>query len=288
MWEQLFIENSDKTLIWVILTTVIGIISTVIGVLLSEPIKFLFTGILGPRLKLKWEARVQLETYLYPFVQAADSLDRQIDNFINNIDKGWYSEETEGGKYYRLNTLYLFGAYFGWNKILEKEAFLRYTSYSGREKSINRYINRVFKSLTGWQYFKKGSSGYLFPEEDLQDSSIYRRLIAAMGELMVMRKADKERLFEVIDFTEFVKKWKEDESFKSWFTALEQFLADQKPQAENANWNRLLVMGVNLKTLLNSFQKEMKIIKRRTDTEINNQLAKMHKEVRKNLEEELG
>lgn len=85
-------------------------------------IKFLFETVIALRYQQRISTHRMLRQYRYPLLRAADSLDRRRENFSRFADRRWYDDAHDD--YYRVSTLYLFGTYLGWCKILEDSAYL--------------------------------------------------------------------------------------------------------------------------------------------------------------------
>ena len=237
----------EHSIIWII-------ISAGIGGLLGALIKFVFEQVLGPRLRSVRAAKVALRRYTYPILRAADTLDRRIENLIRFVDKKWFDDPKED--YYRLSTLYLFGRYFGWCKILENEAFLKYEISDRKARNFNIRFYRVFKGITGFDYFKDLKADEFEDLEadevsSIEAATVPRLALTAIGELMIKKhEGTEERLPTVLDFVEFARDYKTSHDFKKWFSYLENVLSGLSNSMKNARWNRLVVFATNLRVFI--------------------------------------
>lgn len=237
----------EHSIIWII-------ISAGIGGLLGALIKFVFEQVLGPRLRSVRAAKVALRRYTYPILRTADTLDRRIENLIRFVDKKWFDDPKED--YYRLSTLYLFGRYFGWCKILENEAFLKYEISDRKARNFNIRFYRVFKGITGFDYFKDLKADEFEDLEadevsSIEAATVPRLALTAIGELMIKKhEGTEERLPTVLDFVEFVRDYKTSPDFKKWFSYLENVLSGLSSSMKNARWNRLVVFATNLRVFI--------------------------------------
>jgi hypothetical protein len=235
---QSFQENS---VLWII-------ISAGVGGLIGALIKFIFEQILATRYQYEFNAKKVLRKYKDPILRSADSLDRRLENFIRYVDKGWYDDP--GDEYYRLSTLYLFGCYFGWCKILENESFIEFETSNKRAQRFSILYNTVYKGLTGFHYFRHIDK---ITSDDIEKASIQRLIITAVGELMI-KKADGENghAHTVLDFIEFANCLAVSPDFKKWFGYVDRFFKDMSRSKNSARWNRLLIFATNLRVFVSS------------------------------------
>lgn len=233
--ESLLKSFEEYPTIWILLSAGVG------GVI-GACIKFLFDHILAARVSGRREVRKIVTRYSNPILRAAESLERRINNFILTYDKKWFNNDD----YYRLSTLYIFAQFLGWSRILEREVvFLDFGNLrSSREFNIR--FNTVFKSFTGFDYFRD------IPDTVAVDSSTVPRLVlTAIGDLMIEAHGDTHGSSSgVIQFTTFVTRYEKVDEFKRWLKYLEDFLSNLKPSTEDLRWDRLIVIGANLRVLV--------------------------------------
>ena len=240
MKELLLGSFEQYSLLWLVL-------SAGIGGIIGGWSKFLFEQMLPAQLKMRMEARQAFKKYRYPIIRAADALDRRLQNFVQFVDRKWYDDVRDS--YYCISTLYLMGAYFGWCKILEDESFIELLHSDKRAKKHTIMLNTVYKGLTGFEYFARNPD---IPTAAVEAVEVPRLAITAIGELMVKRTAEngKEAKASVLGFVEFVNAYNSNPDFQKWFGYLDNLFAGMKPGRNEAQWNRLLVFAINLRTLI--------------------------------------
>jgi hypothetical protein len=221
-----------------------------------------------------------LRMYRYPLLRSADSLDRRLENMINFIGKKWYEDPRDD--YYRLSTLYLFGNYLGWCKILEDAAFLEFETSDRRAREFSIRFYRVFKAMTGFWYFSDLDKGEI---EDVEAATVPRLALTAIGELMLESSIEnKDPMPKIIGFVEFTKRLKESPDFQKWFGYLEKgILTDHKPSKSSARWNRLLVTA----SILRAFVSFLDPKSRQTAPRQIHYLKRIHPKVADKVREEL-
>jgi hypothetical protein len=228
-----FLQRSfqEHSIAWIVLSGVIG-----------AAVKFLFDEFLGPWLSDARAAAKVLRRYRYPLLRAADTLDRRLENFVRFADRGWFNDKSDD--YYRLSTLYVWGGFFAWAKILEDAAFIDFLS-SRRARNFSIHFYRTFKALTGFNYFPTEANQRLANQDD---AVITRLVLTAIGELMVTnRAATADGKPAVLEFVAFTQKYPSDEAFKRWFGCVERFLGAINHDRNDPRWNRLLVFATNLR-----------------------------------------
>lgn len=225
----------EHSIIWIL-------ISAGIGGLVGALLKFVFEQVIGPKYQSATTAKVALRKYSYPILRAADTLDRRIQNLISFVYKKWYDDTNDD--YYRLSTLYAFGCYFGWCKILENEAFIEFQSSDRKAREFNIHFNRVFKGITGFYYFKDIEHDEM---PSVEEATVPRLALTGIGELMIKKPEDKDSLPSVLDFVEFARSYTTSPDFKKWFSYLDGLLSGLSRSADNARWNRLVVFAINLR-----------------------------------------
>jgi hypothetical protein len=228
-----FLQRSfqEHSIAWLVLSAVIG-----------AAVKFLFDEFLGPRLTDARATAQMLRRYRYPLLRAADTLDRRLENFVRFADRNWFNDTADD--YYRLSTLYLWGCFFAWAKVIEEAAFIDYLS-NRRSRQFSVHFYRAFKGLTGFSYFPVDVPKRLVN----QDEAVINRLVlTAIGELMLTERArTAEHSQAILTFSAFTQSYASDVAFKKWFGFIEQFLGAIEKDKSNARWNRLLVFATNLR-----------------------------------------
>lgn len=207
------------------------IISAGLGGIIGAVIKFIFETVVTLQYQQRLTARNMLRTYRHPLLRAADTLDRRLENMINFIDRKWYEDPQDD--YYRLSTLYLFGHYLGWCKILEDAAYLELEASDQEAREFSIHFYRVFKALTGFWYFSGLNEGDI---EGIEEATVPRLVLTAISELMLHdSNADKAQMPKLLGFIEFSSQFKESSEFQKWFAYLERgILTDHKPSTSSA------------------------------------------------------
>jgi len=263
----MFVEIKPNTILWLIVTGTIG------G-FIGSSVKFLFDQILGPKLKKKRKAENTLKQYTFPLLRSLDSFDKRLENLIKFLDKDWFNNKNDD--YYKLSTLYIFGNYFGWAKIIENEAFLEFEKRK-KEKRFYMGFYRIFKSLTGSDYFENTQ---LKDSLNIDSSGINRFVLTAIGELMIKRTSG---CTEVIGFVEFTKKYAEDGIYKKWFSYVEKFISTLSKSESNIDWNRIVILSISVRSLICLLDPKNKLTAKR---QIIN-LELLHPELRSFMQKEI-
>jgi hypothetical protein len=263
----------EHSLIWIL-------ISAGVGGLIGALIKFLFEQILSTRYQHEFKSRAALKMYKYPILRSADSLDRRLQNYVQFVEKRWYDDPKDN--YYRISTLYILGAYFGWCKILEDEAFLEFETSNARAKKFNIMFNTVYKGLTGFQYFDKIND---LPLSEVEAASVPRLAITAISELMIKKPSEKEKDMRptVLGFIEFVNCFDKSPDFQKWFGYLDKLFVDVHPSDESAKWNRVLAFATNVRAFVSFLDPSTRLAAPRMIYH----LKRMHPQVREYISEEL-
>lgn len=263
----------EHSLLWVVVSAGFG---GVIGAL----IKFVFETVIALRYQHRISAHKLLRRYRYPLLRAADVLDRRLENIIRFAEKHWYDDP--GDDYYRLSTLYLFGVYLGWCKILEDAAYLEFEASDHRARAFSVRFYRVFKALTGFWYFSGIDEGEV---EGVEAATVPRLALTAIGELMCLRPRDGvDELPGTLGFVEFTEQLQASPVFQKWFRYLESgILAGQRVSPSAARWNRLLVVA----SLLRAFVSYLDPKGRQTAPRQIGYLRQMHPKVAERVRVEL-
>ncbi len=204
------------------------------GGVLGASIKFGFEDVLRPFVGNRREARHLVSKYTVPLLRSAEALERRINILVNNAEHRWF----ETDEYFRLSTLFVFGEYFGWIRIVEQSfGFLPFES-SKKGAKFNRRLNGIFRALSSHAYFRKES------DQAVSESLIERFKLTAIGEVMI--NADGNR---VIEYTDFVQRYRSDGQYRSWFEDLDAFLRAANPD-DPLRWDRLILTGAHLRALI--------------------------------------
>lgn len=214
------------------------ILSALVGGVIGSGTRFLFEDVLRPRLGWRRDARHALHDVSIPLLRAAETLERQINNMVRNADKGWYASS----EYYRLSTLYTFGEYLGFARIIELR-FSRLAIESSRSgRRFNDRLNGLYRALTSFAYFR-----WCTETDAIEASLVPRRMMTAIGECMIVDGDGTER---VRSFTDFCVKHETDPQFARWFRDLDDYLRQANKQVDTFRWDRLIAAGANLRALV--------------------------------------
>jgi len=224
------------------------LLSSTLGVLAGAFIRFGFEDLLRPFVGSRLEARQVARKYTVPLLRSAEALERRINILVKSEADRWF----ETDEYFRLSTLYVFGEYLGWIRILEQSfGFLPFES-SRKGKKFQKRLRGFFLALSSHTYFEEKA-----PEEAIGASSIARFKLTAIGEMMLT--ADQRK---VIEYTNFVQKYRSDIEYRSWFADLAVFL-EAATSEDPLRWDRLILMGANLRALIRFLDPHGAMVKRR-------------------------
>lgn len=269
--DLLFKSFEENSIGWVFL-------SAILGGIIGASTKLIFENVFPFHLAQSRLAYQTLERLKFPLMQAADTLDRRLENLICNIDENWYLHSEDD--YYRISTLYLFANFFSWCKILEQEAFLRYefSDRSAREFSISFYS--VFKGMTSFSYFRDFDDSVKLK---VQQATVPRLVLTAIGELMHEKRSDDATPvpFGIVEFKRQLTQ--QDEEFSYWFRHLDRFLKSLKHSSDDMYWNRLVIFAINLRLLLAFLDRKNRVSKPRKVI----YLKCLHKDVEYRITQEL-
>lgn len=146
------------------------------------------------------------------------------------------------------STLYLFGQYFCWARMLEEELNFELFESQKEKDDFFRAMKFVSTSLSTFppDYSCRG-----------KDFQIFRLQQRVIGELCMVIDVNQKR--GVISYANFLKKLEdEDDSFKQNFSPLRNLLEDISPASE-CRWKRLLAMSIALEELESKCKKILKI-----------------------------
>jgi hypothetical protein len=142
-----------------------------------------------------------------PLAQSAAELQSRI---FNIVESGWVplmKRYESHGDYALTSTAFLFAHYFGWIEA-RRQAVLSSSGEGGRDVSVQKLIDEVLKTLRR----SEDSEGFLFFTTEQR----------AIGELMLeWELVAKARIPKVMGYAAFVKRFRDDESFRQWFTPVD-------------------------------------------------------------------
>ncbi len=143
-----------------------------------------------------------------PLAQSAAELQSRI---FNIVETGWVplmKRYESHGDYAIASTAFLFAHYFGWIEA-RRQAVLSSSGEGGRDISVQKLIDGVLKTLRR----SEDSVAFLFFTTEQR----------AIGELMCQWEVvSKVRTPTVMGYAAFVKKYREDSSFRDWFTPIDE------------------------------------------------------------------
>ena len=142
-----------------------------------------------------------------PLAQSAAELQSRIYGIVKT---GWVElveRYQSHGDYAETSTAFLFAHYFGWIEA-RRQAVLSSSGEGGRDVSVQKLIDDVLKTLRR----SEDSEGFLFFTTEQR----------AIGELMLeWETVSKARIPKVMGYAAFDKRYREDESFRQWFTPID-------------------------------------------------------------------
>jgi hypothetical protein len=245
------------------------VISAFVGGVIGSATKFLFEDVFRPRLGLRRDAKAVLTRFTTPLMRSSETLERQINNFVLNVDEDWYRTTD----YYRLSTLYSFAEYLAWVRLIERRLGFIAIEHSHGGQRLDKAINGLFRAMSSFHYFRG------IPDRAVADSAVPRRLFTAMGEVSIVRRDGDDT---VLEFSEFCVRYVNDQQFRRWFRELDEFLAAAGD--EPFRWDRLIAAGANLRILV-------RLLERFAGVEGDQQVANLerirHEQVRARLDKEL-
>ncbi len=172
------------------------------------------TARLSHRLADEREERIEAQSAIKaaervyePLAQSAAELQSRI---FNIVESGWVplmKRYESHGDYALVSTAFLFAHYFGWIEA-RRQAVLSSSGEGGRDVSVQKLIDDVLKTLRR----SDDSEGFLFFTTEQR----------AIGELMLeWEMVAKARIPKVMGYAAFVKRFRDDESFRQWFTPID-------------------------------------------------------------------
>lgn len=255
---------AEHSILWMLLSSIVG------GVI-GASVKFVFDDVLRPWWGWRRETARIVDQYATPLVRSAEALERRINILIRNVNQHWLRNDD----YFRLSTLYQFGEYLAWVRILERKfGFLPFES-ERRGARFNSRLNGFFRAITSHSYFRRCSG---LNASALEASAVPRLMLTAIGEVMTGPKDPPAPL----EFTEFCLSYAKDPQFQRWFDELLNVLVNAHPN-EGLCWDRLIAAAANLRALIVFLDERGRLTPRRTI--VNLELI-VHPEVRQELEAE--
>jgi hypothetical protein len=278
MLSQSFEQN---TIAWIL-------ISIGLGALLTESIKFIFENNL-PEWKKRKATKIAIQKYSYPLLLTSYCLSLTLSEFLTNIKvynkaipdfTGFDKKSCVDPKddYLCLNTLYEFGCFVGWSRMLEKEAFIELSLLYEQKGEVD------FKAEVSWSDYQEVKVnpvgrkttwymvyiyGIINPSsiKDIYFQEMYEKVfnsistdtwisasqsdktiipntvLDSMGDSMMTY--DKERK-NLINFFEFVKKYNDDIYFRKCFSYIVNTFSEIQPSPNNSRWHMLVMFYTNL------------------------------------------
>lgn len=244
------------------------IVASLVGGIIGSAVRFGFEDILRPPLGAARAVQATTRKYSTPLIRSAESLERRINNFLRNIDLGWYGTDD----YYQTSTLYVFANYLAWNQIIEESfGFLPYeSSRSGRV--ANRRLNGFFRAMSSFSYFSWSAE-----RSAVEESQVPRLVLTAMGELTENPDASAPPRY-----SEFVAVYRDNDEFRSAFGYLDKFLRGAE-SGDPFRRDRLIAAGANLRALIRLLDEHGRFVPLRGASNLD--LA-IHPEVARELSDE--
>jgi hypothetical protein len=228
-------------------TAIWALIASVVGGIVGAGVKFTFEDLLRPRLGWRRDTQRLVSRFTTPLIRSAEALERRINNLVRNEDAHWF----ETDEYYRLSTLYVFGEYLGWMRLIERRFGFIPVEAMPRGRVFTTRLYGIVRALTSFAYFREHQAA------DVGASAIPRLMLTAIGEAMTATDGES-----VIEFTEFVTRYANDPQFARWFADLDQFLRHTHPD-DPLTWDRTLIAGAELRALLGFLDPKGRVVRRR-------------------------
>ena len=172
------------------------------------------TARLSHRLADEREERLEAQSALKaaervyePLAQSAAELQSRIFNIVESGFIPLMKRYESHGDYAQVSTAFLFAHYFGWIEA-RRQAVLSSSGEGDRDLSVQKLIDNVLKTLRR----SEDSEGFLF-------FTVEQR---AIGELMLeWELVAKVRIPKVMGYAAFARRFREDESFRQWFSPVD-------------------------------------------------------------------
>ena len=178
--------------------------------------------------------RKEIIRWANPILGAVQELNSRLDNILDNngylvlsknyeqqINKDW----SVSYDYFMPSTLYLFGQYFCWIRLLQEQLSFEFFETQEEKDTFFYYIQKVSKCLGSFPplYVCKG-----------KDTQIFTLQQRAIAEALIMRESESSRCIRYHEFLE-----KMEEPLISYHLApLRMLLEDLSPN-EDCKWKRL-------------------------------------------------
>lgn len=248
MGESLLYQSfKDHTIVWLLLTSIIG------GIL-GAAIKILSDNIISQNIISTRQAKIHFNDYSFKLLKAAKHLDRRLDFIINDKRIFPYNEVNSV-----LSFFYAVGNYFGWCKIIQEDAL---DKFKRLPKTVKVFNICFLQTLKGW------SSNFYFTELSSLEEMITKGAIipnychTAIGDLMLSDIEANKTIVKspILSFNEFCERYNSNADMREWFTYFEKLFVNMAFDEQNLGWNRLLIISLNLKILICSLDKRNRFV----------------------------
>lgn len=196
-------------------------------------------------------ARERRERWFVPLLGATRDLQERL---ANVLDKGAYSalspsyvrqgDWSMNHRYFLASTVYLFGQYFCWSRIVENRLTLDVLGDAAARDGFLELIRKVRATLST---FPMADLKDRFPHAHLPagnsggDAQVFALQQRAMGEAMQTGSDDAPRC---LTFVEFCRRWEkgapDEDSVRDLFAPLEAVVSEVRP--DGPRWSRLTLM----------------------------------------------
>ena len=232
----------DHTILWLFITSIVG------GII-GAAIKILSDNIISQNIALNRQAKEHFNEYSFKLLKAAKTLDKRLDFIIQ--DKKIFAYEDVNS---RLSFYYALGNYFGWCKIIQEEAIDKFRRLPRTVKKFNITFLQTLKGLSSNYYF----AGVSTIEEIMKRNAVIPNYChTAISDLMLSNLETNKTIIKspVLSFSDFCEKYNSNEDLRLWFDYFEKLIKNIEFEKNNLNWNRLLVISLNIKVLISQIDK---------------------------------
>jgi hypothetical protein len=262
--EWLIQAFNEKSIIWLLLSSIVAMLSGFVSSWLTYTYisrrEILEKSELENRIKKQERIRQEIIRWSNPILASVQELKGRLNNIV---DEGYlvlskdYERQINSSwsisyDYFMNSTLYLFGQYFCWTRMLEEE--LNFELFESQIEKDNFFfaMRKVSKSLSTFP------PSYSCSGRDVQIFRLQQRVI---GELLVTVDSKDRRV--VISYADFLKRLEDnsDDSFKQHFFPLQNLLEDINPES-GCRWKRLLSARQALKELELQCTDLLKVVKK--------------------------
>lgn len=172
---------------------------------------------------------------------------------FNNIPK--FDSATDN--YYKIITLYSFGCFIGWLKIIEDYDIFNVQKFRFQKEfdvatGYTPLITILKTGLTSDTYFSTVDKTCM---NDIYSSAIPKMALTAIADLMIKESKENEQDVNhtVISLAEFSQKYEFDivfkNVFKKWFKYPDNLFSDLIEDKSSAKWNRVVIFHTNLRAI---------------------------------------